>query len=175
MNACSWGQNFAKMTRRFYSPSQTTLGRYRLCASSRSKRNAIANFSSFATPNGHHLTCKKALKSRFIAFSTSSSALKNSSTSSSNVSSSADTSSSSKARYDALKAQHSGTESLLNTHMNRAAQSRATAGRPGSDGVFYLGIRPGDQELPKGYKKWKELGVGGKGSLFPSLGAEATG
>jgi hypothetical protein len=41
------------------------------------------------------------------------------------------------------------------------------AGRPGSDGTFYLGIRPGDTELPKGYKNWKELGVGGKGQLEP--------
>ncbi|PVF99023.1 hypothetical protein CPB86DRAFT_704141 [Serendipita vermifera] len=55
--------------------------------------------------------------------------------------------------------------------MSRAAQSRATAGRPGSDGVFYLGIRPGDQELPKGYKQWKELGVGGK---VARSGARAT-
>jgi hypothetical protein len=167
MNACSWGQNFARMTRRFYSPSQITVTKHRQYASTRSKRIALANFSSLATPNACHLPCKKPFKSRFTAFSTSSSALKDSSASSSNASGSADTSSSSKARYDALKAQHNNTESLLNTHMNRASQSRATAGRPGSDGVFYLGIRPGDQELPKGYKQWKELGVGGKGSFSP--------
>lgn len=68
----------------------------------------------------------------------------------------------SNSRYDALKRQSSQTESLLNTHMDRASAAKSAAGRPGSDGVFYLGIRPSAQELPKGYKQWSELGVGGK-------------
>jgi hypothetical protein len=76
-------------------------------------------------------------------------------------------SSSKSSKYDALK-QTGSASSLLDTHINRAAASaKMGAGRPGSDGTFYLGIRPGDTELPKGYKNWKELGVGGKGQLEP--------
>lgn len=47
--------------------------------------------------------------------------------------------------------------------MDRAGAKQANAGRPGSDGVFYLGIRPGQYDTPKNYKQWKELGVAGKG------------
>ncbi|KAG8832739.1 hypothetical protein FRC18_004622 [Serendipita sp. 400] len=65
-------------------------------------------------------------------------------------------------RYDALKRHQNQTESLLNTHLDNASAAKANAGRPGSDGVFYLGIRPGSRDLPKNYKQWKDLGVGGK-------------
>jgi hypothetical protein len=55
-------------------------------------------------------------------------------------------------------------ESLLNTHMDKAAANASRAGRPGSDGIFYMGIRPGDYEKPKNYKSWKQLGTAGKGA-----------
>lgn len=51
--------------------------------------------------------------------------------------------------------------------MDRAGAKQAGAGRPGSDGVFYLGIRPGQYDTPKNFKKWKDLGVGGKGETGP--------
>jgi hypothetical protein len=71
------------------------------------------------------------------------------------------------AKYRDLQKKGNESGSLLNTHMDRAGAKQAGAGRPGSDGVFYLGIRPGDYETPKNYKKWKELGVGGKGEILP--------
>ena len=52
--------------------------------------------------------------------------------------------------------------------MDRASTAKSAAGRPGSDGVFYLGMRPSAQELPKGYKQWKELSIGGKGEFVCS-------
>lgn len=67
------------------------------------------------------------------------------------------------AKYkDLQKNRNDTTGSLLNTHMDRAGAKQANAGRPGSDGVFYLGIRPGQYDTPKNYKQWKELGVAGK-------------
>ena len=69
------------------------------------------------------------------------------------------------AKYRDLQRKGAESGSLLNTHMDRAGAKQAGVGRPGSDGIFYLGIRPGDYETPKNYKKWKELGVGGKGEI----------
>jgi hypothetical protein len=71
------------------------------------------------------------------------------------------------AKYRDLQKKGNESGSLLDTHMDRAGAKQAGAGRPGSDGVFYLGIRPGDYQTPKNYKKWKELGVGGKGEFRP--------
>jgi hypothetical protein len=71
------------------------------------------------------------------------------------------------AKYRDLQKKGNESGSLLDTHMDRAGAKQAGVGRPGSDGVFYLGIRPGDYETPKNYKKWKELGVGGKGEFRP--------
>jgi len=74
------------------------------------------------------------------------------------------------AKYrDLQKNRNETTGSLLNTHLDRAGSKQAGAGRPGSDGVFYLGIRPGEYETPKNYKKWKELGVSGKGEFQCTL------
>lgn len=71
------------------------------------------------------------------------------------------------AKYRDLQKKGNESGSLLDTHMDRAGAKQAGVGRPGSDGVFYLGIRPGDYKTPKNYKKWKELGVGGKGEFWP--------